>query len=57
MSKVTKCHCEECHHNKAFECTADGIEKLDQAVIYILALLTAQLVILLKQNQNKEMVP
>jgi len=26
MSKVTKCHCEECHHNKAFECTADSIE-------------------------------
>jgi hypothetical protein len=26
MSKVVKCHCEECHHNKNFECTADGIQ-------------------------------
>ena len=26
MSKVTKCMCEECHHNKSFECTADSIE-------------------------------
>lgn len=26
MSKVVKCHCEECHHNDNFACTADGIE-------------------------------
>lgn len=26
MSKVTKCMCEECHYNKNFACTADGIE-------------------------------
>ena len=26
MSKVAKCHCEECHHNQNFECTADSIE-------------------------------
>ncbi|WP_371381445.1 DUF1540 domain-containing protein [Sporomusa aerivorans] len=26
MSKVTKCMCEECHHNNNFKCTADGIE-------------------------------
>jgi hypothetical protein len=26
MSKVTKCHCEECHHNDNFKCTADSIE-------------------------------
>ncbi|MBP2643004.1 MAG: hypothetical protein H6Q67_891 [Firmicutes bacterium] len=26
MSKVGKCMCEECHHNKNFECTAENIE-------------------------------
>ena len=26
MSKVTKCHIEECHHNNNTECHADGIE-------------------------------
>jgi hypothetical protein len=26
MSKVAKCLCEECVHNKEFECTAESIE-------------------------------
>lgn len=26
MSKVTKCMCEECHHNNNYECHAEGIE-------------------------------
>lgn len=26
MSRVMKCMCEECHHNKSHECHADGIE-------------------------------
>lgn len=26
MSKVTKCMCEECHYNNAYECHADNIE-------------------------------
>jgi len=26
MPKVSKCMCEECHHNDNFECHADSIE-------------------------------
>ena len=26
MSKVVKCMCEECKHNRSHECFADGIE-------------------------------